>query len=409
MTGALPDELRGVGWARLLAKARRRLEASGGLAIGAIGLTDPSDDERRIIIGVTGRHRPPSVGRLEVHLSDVDGWLHRAYGMGLADVLEAVGPPLRDRPAEHAAEREARETMRAAVAASRYGGQDWCQEWLDRLERGGTLTRLARRGGVPELVWAVAVLDALPADGVPLPVLAERVCGDTKALAGTPLATLVLQAVAGWRGLPVPSGAAEQRQLWDAVGVIVDDLASQVLVLNLPARGGLLGDWLSSAAAAGLPFRVTLQQVVASPLVVTASVVYVCENPAVLRAVASRLGAGSAPLLCTEGVASVACRLLLGAARQGGAVIKWRNDFDWPGLRMTAAAVAEFGAVPWRMGADDYGAALRRAPSAELLAGSPVSSPWDPALASAMAEGGRAVMEERLLDELISDLAVGHK
>jgi uncharacterized protein (TIGR02679 family) len=401
-------EVRGPGWSRLLARARRRLEASGGVAAGSVGLSDPSDDERRVVIGITGRHRPPTVGRLAVQLSDVDGWLRRAYGMGLADVLARLGPPLRDRPAERTAEQAARAAMRDAVLSGRYGGQPWCREWLDRLDRDGTLTKLARRaGGADEMRRAVAVLDALPADAVPLPVLAERVCGDTKALAGTPVASMVLRAVAGWRDLPATGGAAAQRRLWDAVGVIVDDLASQALVLNLPATSGLLGQWLAGAAGAGIPFRVTLQQLIAAPVAIRAPVVYVCENPAVLRTAAEALGPRSAPLLCTEGVGSVACRVLLAAARAGGAEVRWRNDFDWPGLRMTGAAVVEHGAVPWRMGAADYRAALSRAPGAGPLAGSPAASAWDPDLADAMRAEGRAVMEERLVEELVADLAAG--
>ncbi|WP_246341799.1 TIGR02679 domain-containing protein [Streptomyces physcomitrii] len=36
------------------------------------------------------------------------------------------------------------------------------------------------------------------------------------------------------RGVPLGSGAESRRELWDAFDVIVDDLASRVLVLNLP-------------------------------------------------------------------------------------------------------------------------------------------------------------------------------
>lgn len=184
--------------------------------------------------------------------------------------------------------------------------------------------------------------------------------------------------------------------------VIVDDLASQVLVFNLPATGGPLGEWMSSAAASGLPFGVTLHQLLASPVTVTAPVVYVCENPAVLRTAAERLGAASAPLVCTEGVASVACRRLVAAARSGGAALRWRNDFDWPGLRMTGAAIADFGASPWRMSADDYSAVVADVTVTEPLTGSPATSTWDPALAEAMVATGRAVMEERLVDAATS-------
>jgi hypothetical protein len=37
--------------------------------------------------------------------------------------------------------------------------------------------------------------------------------------------------------------AAERRDLWDRAGVLVDDLVSRVLVLNLPAEGEGLGEW----------------------------------------------------------------------------------------------------------------------------------------------------------------------
>src|SRR6478672_7263341 len=45
------DELQGEGWTRLLTAARRRLERTGGALDGDIGLTRPSDAERRTVIG----------------------------------------------------------------------------------------------------------------------------------------------------------------------------------------------------------------------------------------------------------------------------------------------------------------------------------------------------------------------
>jgi hypothetical protein len=41
----------------------------------------------------------------------------------------------------------------------------------------------------------------------------------------------------------------------------------------------------------------------------------------------------------------------------------------------------------------------------EPLRGAPAESPWDPALAAALHERGRAVMEERIIPELLADLA----
>jgi hypothetical protein len=87
---------------------------------------------------------------------------------------------------------------------------------------------------------------------------------------------------------------------------VVDDLASRALVLNLSAHGAGLGEWLTSAAGFGAPFYVTLHQLVTLPVVVRRPVVYVCENPAVLRRAAAELGGRSAPLVCTEGRPSTA-------------------------------------------------------------------------------------------------------
>jgi len=398
--------LRADGWGRLLAAARRRLEQTGGSPDGSIGLRSPSDAERRIVIGITGSHRSANASHIRVPLRAVEAWLRRNVGAGLAETLTIMdGRPLDDRAGDRRRETSARDAALALAMRSRHASTPWYEEWLASITRDGTLTRIVRRGG--ELAAAVTVLDALPTDArpaevVPLPVLAEQAVGDTKALSGTPLAALVLRALALRYASPAPSTAEEVRTLWEVVGVIVDDLASQVLVLNMPATGGALAGWLSSATREALPFRVTLQQLMASPVVIDVPAVYVCENPAVLRAAATVLGAACAPLVCTEGVPSVACSRLLEAA--GSATIHWRNDLDWPGLRMTAQAIKRFGALPWRMSTADY---LAAADDGAPLTGTPVASPWDDSLAEAMREAGRSVMEERLLSRLLADLDCG--
>jgi uncharacterized protein (TIGR02679 family) len=398
--------LRADGWGRLLAAARRRLEQTGGSPDGSIGLRSPSDAERRIVIGITGSHRSANASHIRVPLRAVEAWLRRNVGAGLTETLTIMdGRPLDDRAGDRRRETSARDAALALAMRSRHASTPWYEEWLASITRDGTLTRIVRRGG--ELAAAVTVLDALPTDArpaevVPLPVLAEQAVGDTKALSGTPLAALVLRALALRYASPAPSTAEEVRTLWEVVGVIVDDLASQVLVLNMPATGGALAGWLSSATREALPFRVTLQQLMASPVVIDVPAVYVCENPAVLRAAATVLGAACAPLVCTEGVPSVACSRLLEAA--GPATIHWRNDLDWPGLRMTAQAIKRFGALPWRMSTADY---LAAADDGAPLTGTPVASPWDDSLAEAMREAGRSVMEERLLSRLLADLDCG--
>ncbi|MFD7136723.1 TIGR02679 family protein [Streptomyces sp. NPDC059894] len=414
------DELRGEGWTRLLAAARRRLERTGGALDGDISLTGPSEAERRTVIGITGRYRPETAQRLAVPLRDLDGYLYDRYGTGLLQTLGRLHGPLRDRPAERADEESRRDQALRSVRSSRLAGQGWFVAWLERIAADGTLTRLVRRGDAPLLDAAARVLERLCGDGdrrtgsperssavLPLPVLAEWATGDTKALVpGTPLEQLVLRALTQrvGDGRAVPRDRAGRRALWESAGAIADDLASQVLVLNIGARGDtVVCDWLRDAAGFGIPFRLTLHQLATDPVVPAARTIFVCENPAVLRAAAGELQDTGGALVCTEGVPSAACHKLLGDAVRAGARLHWRADFDWAGLRITADAVARHGAHPWRMTAADYTAALGEGGSTPL-AGPPAASPWDPRLALAMEASGSTVMEERLLPALLSDL-----
>lgn len=405
-----PTASPGEDWQRLLAAARRRLESTGGLLEGTVGLTDPSEAERRVVIGITGRYRPETVRRLSVDLASMDAALREAHGQGLLTILARLYGPLRDRPGKRRAEAEGRDRLRAALDASRHAGEPWYTAWAEGITADGTLTRLLRRKDTHLLPWALAVLDRLPVpDGhpaLPLPVLAEQTTGDTKALApGSPLASLVLRALALRAGVNPPRDRGGQRLLWERFGAVADDLASQVLVLNLRTAGShVIAGWLNDAADLGIPFRLTLHQLATDPVVPGAREIFVCENPAVLRATTAELGPDSAPLVCTEGVPSAACRRLLDAATQAGARLRVRADFDWPGLRIVGSALATPGAAPWRMAAADYHTAVAEGVSTPL-AGPPAPSPWDPELAVLMAEQGRTVMEERLLPALLEDLA----
>ncbi|MGW1257687.1 TIGR02679 family protein [Streptomyces sp. NPDC002513] len=402
------EELRGEGWTRLLAAARRKLERTSGALDGEIGLFAPSETERRTVIGVTGRYRPETAKRLAVPLTALDAYLYDRYGTGLLQTLGRLNGPLRDRPAERADEDTHREQVLASAYSSRLATESWFASWLDRLAADGTLTRLLRRGDAPLIDAAVRVLEKLPEDAsriLPLPVLAEWATGDTKALVpGTPLEQLVLRALAQRTGDDVPRERAGRRALWESAGAIADDLASQVLVLGVRPEGDtVVCDWLHDAADFGIPFRLTLHQLASDPVVPAAGDLFVCENPAVLRAAAAELEAGSAALVCTEGVPSAACQKLLADAARAGARLHWRADFDWTGLRITAAAVERHGAHPWRMTTADYREALGQG-QATPLGGPPAASPWDPELARVMAESGQAVMEERLLPALLADL-----
>ncbi len=385
--------------------ARRSVERSGGELDGAITLSTPTEAERKLLIGLTGRHRPPGVKSVRIPLTILDAAVHAETGLSLIAALAVLNGPVRNRPSERFEEDRFRtETLTDAVRrVGPHGSESWFVGWLDQLAADGTLTRLVRRGDADQLGWACSVLALLPGRETSLPVLAERATGNTKALSGTPIATLVLRALSARDGAPAPTSAAERRERWEAAGVIVDDLASQVLVLGLrPAEDHVIATWLQDAADFGIPFRLTLHQLTIDPITLTAPHVFVCENPAVLRAAVADWDADCAPLICTEGVPSGACHRLL--ARATG-TIHWRGDFDWTGVRTTAAAAVRHRAHPWRMSTADYLAALD-APMAETepLRGAAAASPWEPELAPTMADRGRAVMEERLIPLLLGDL-----
>ena len=362
------------------------------------------DETRRAISGILGRPIRPGTVATTVELGSLDELLRRADPTwDLRSVVEHHHGPLPDRAGDAQEQASAIATARDH-ARSLAPDEPWVDTWLTDLDR-GMLTRLHTRGELDLLSTAARVLAVLPADGVPLPALASQVTGDTKALGPTTLAGLVLRGLARWLNEPAARSAAERRVLWEAAGVVPDDLASQVLVLNLAPTGSALAGWLTEAASAGLPFRLTLHQLVRQPLDhVEVGPVFVCENPAVLRVAAEQLGGRSAPLVCTEGRPSVACLRLLDGLVAAGADIRYHGDFDWPGLRIGASLLAATGGRPWRFGAADYLDAVERFGPRSPLAGPMAASPWDPDLARAMADVGRTIYEEDVLDVLLHDL-----
>jgi uncharacterized protein (TIGR02679 family) len=400
---------------RLFDAARRSLERTGGDLSRTVTVKTPDDAERRAIIGITGQYRPEGVGVLVVRLADVDEAVREATGVDLSRLLEQMGPMLRDRPAERQRLTEGREDALRAAEKSRLSTRGWFQSWLAELSADGTLTRLVNSGEPDQLRNAVRVLEwveqrmDIKAGPTQLAELAATITGDTKTLNhGTTLATLVLRALAFRLGADRPKTTEDRRDLWDRSGIIVDDLASRVLVLNLTADGAGLGEWLTSARALGTPFYVTLHQLVTLPITVRPGVlVHVCENPAVLRRAAAELGPVASPLLCTEGQPSTAFHRLAKVVAAAGGRLRYHGDFDWPGVGIAGAVIARHGARPWHFGAPDYERAVRATgPDNQVsLAGTAQATPWDPALARAMSALNQVVYEESVADSLIADLS----
>jgi uncharacterized protein (TIGR02679 family) len=395
-----------LGW--LVERIRAKLERGEPLD-GTVTLVGATPAQRRGAAGLLGR----SAGRgtsLSVELPAVATELFRAGAApSLQAAVEELGGPVRDLMAERAADLQQWGDVLEGLRACRLFRLPWYRDWLEAIRRDGTATRMIRQGRGKQLKLAAAVLERLPdgsgqASAVVLSTLAAAVTGDERALTDGPLAGLVLRALAIREGVQAPASREAQQALWAAAGLVTDDLASQVLVLNLRAGGEPAGRWLTEAADAGQPFRLTLRQLTTHPVLPWALEIYVCSSSALVRAAADELGASCPALVCTEGAPSVACRLLLEAAASSASTVHWHGDFSWPGLRSAATAIRRLGARPWQLAASDYQAAL--ACGSDPLRGRAESSPWDPRLAEMMQRSGRMVGEQRVLSALLSDLAV---
>lgn len=390
----------------LVERCRERLERGGGVS-GTVSLRAPSDEQREALDRFLGR-RGTTGATLVVDLERVERVLREAeIADELREAVEYLTGELVDRPA--LARREARAWARVeALVLDHAEARPELRSWWAAVQRDGYLRRASNGDAdrAVELVELVlAVLEQLPADGIPLPELAASVAGNSHALDGGPLGTLVLRALAAGAGSDDCSAPEDRRELWAAAGVMCDELSSPALVLNLrSADRGLTGRMLEAYGEAGEPARLSVRQLLRHPpdfAPFQGRAVFVCENAAIMAAAAARLGSRAAPLVCTEGQFRTAVRVLLGLLSRLGAQLYARADFDWAGVHIVRRVTDQFGARPWRMGTTDY----RVASAGPALKGQPADTPWDSELRHAMIARGTAVHEEQIADRLLTDLA----
>jgi uncharacterized protein (TIGR02679 family) len=407
------------GW--LVRRARDRLEAGRPLT-GTVTLAGATVEQRRAIERLTGR--PPRSGTsLSVSLPEVDRVL-RESGAAPGGLAEAValltGPPRdlnRDRSDLASAWAAAFAPLDGAVAA-----RPELAAWRGWLDATGVVRRLAP---APDVALALlgqvaAVLRRLPSRGIPIGRLAAECCGDAHALDdGRPTGTLALSAVRALAGLPFAAEVSgeSRRAVWASSGVHLDELSSLVLCLGLPGDARTpLGRVLALQREAGQPAVLTLRQLRFHDEALPTGSVWICENPVVIAAAADELGSRCPPLVCVGGQPSAAGWRLLDLLAAGGAEFGYHGDFDWGGIRIANAVrqrVAQSQSIwrPWRYDRDAYEAgatamlAAQAAARPPRLAGEPVSTPWDPRLATAMTRHDVRVEEELSLDILLADLA----
>ncbi|MFD6856893.1 DUF2399 domain-containing protein [Rhodococcus sp. NPDC060090] len=396
MSWAGSNELRAV-----LDRARRHLERNGLQVTGKITVpvTEEAPHLYRLALAMRGVDVNSASPTVPIYIRSLDIFLRLPLngGRSLLEVLHAESP-LVDRPAERAAKKEAIDRawdrIHTILAAPEH------RQWLELLN--------AARVTTPDLISGTMrdvahILVALPAEGASPVELADHALGDTKALTDTPVRRWVLRILAAARGVSPPSTGAERAALWEQFGVLDSGLTSRVLTLGVRLGGHPSAVTISEAAAdAGIHQVWTLAQLRTWTATLTADEVYVCENPTVVQAAERELGALCKPLVCTEGQPSEAVRRLMSTAR---GTVYWRGDFDWTGLRTTGRACTELDALPWLMDAATYREALNRGDSETLKStDTRAESPWDPELATALERSGRAVMEERVIPELLEHL-----
>jgi len=397
--------------ARLWDAVAERLQRNGLSPRGIIVLDGLERAERFALAGLVGSR----VGdRARIDLALLDNRL-RSTGVatGLVAAVASRRGPLVDRPGARAAAVADRnavwETARSELSACGMGAAPWVEAWLQNIRP--VVGRLPGDRAAAVVATAVRCFSRLPWDGPQRgrTELASSVAGDSHALDdGSVLGALVLRAIAARVGALVPDAAAGRRQLWEQAGVQSDEVSTTVLSLGLrPGGSSATAAAVRARSDAGCESHLTLRDLRRLDRCVAAGTpVWVCENPRVLEAA---MDAGSRQVVvCTAGNPTVVVTTLLDRLVADGARLRYRGDFDWPGVAIANRVITTFGAAAWRMGVADYEAALVRAGATlvELapLEGRPIAAVWEPVLSAAMERAGRVVHEEAILDLLVADL-----
>jgi hypothetical protein len=104
------------------------------------------------------------------------------------------------------------------------------------------------------------------------------------------------------------------------------------------------------------------------------------------------------------GQPSTAFHKLARTAVAAGGELAYHGDFDWPGVAIAAKVIDRHGARPWRMTAGDYLSGVNASDTSVVLRGEPVPTPWEPGLGETMRATGRAIYEEAVAGQLLTDL-----
>ncbi|WP_344805444.1 TIGR02679 family protein [Microlunatus ginsengisoli] len=342
---------------------------------------------------------------VRIDLSALDSRLRERSGVGGLDaVLTALhGTPPQDRRAARA-ERDAART-RPLVLALDLVRTRWAADWVAGLRSTGLLT--SRLDAETTITQAARVLNQLT-DGEGQTwsrvELGASLLGDAHALDRDRLLHhIVLRGLAAARGTAPPERSRDRERLWTSFSVEPDLLSRTCLAFGLRPPGAGVAARLRAAADDGDPVHLTewdLRSLAAfGPP--TGTTVLICENPRVVEAMADHQ-VDSWAAVCTAGEPNLVVGAVLTRLRDAGADLRYHGDFDWPGIAIANRVIAQFGAQPWHLAADDYLAAVRS--DAPPLTGTPVQPAWDNELGAAMRANKHAVHEESVLTGLLAEM-----
>lgn len=430
--GQLPSpevcsELTRAGLEPLLAAAWQKIyEQSGLRGQVRVALTRPQQQELANLLG-----HPARRGDLtQVDLRELDSALRQSrYHVGLEDVLEAIFGPLVTRRQERE-EAAIRWQEWLAALQAKLPSPPAVRAWFDGIAEGASPSgRWVRRtygsqpdraaGAVTAVGKALAVLPGQRGGHELLAVFAATVTGDPHAFdAGEPAGAL-LECALGERFGPPAEGlrASEARALLlDRAGLGVDQVSSTVLVAHLASATleGRPHPLVAAMTACGGAWAVTLGEVRQwGSASAHRGRAYVVENPPVFEWLLRRLGRETAgwrtTLICTGGFLSAAAVCLLDLLAAKGTELWYGGDFDRNGLAIASWLAGRYPEQfrPWRMGPEDYqaavahgGRALPEKDEAYLLG---LAGPLA-ATARAVASGGQAAFQEQLVAQLCEDM-----
>jgi len=379
---------------RAILAARDKREQRGASGDGRLVIHDLTAEEALALDGLlfTCRRKPILPGTtLRVALSQFEAALASCRINPRVEYERVGGRPLRDLPAERAAEQGRRSEFRSwLMSHPAVVARPAVAEWFEQAVRQGRV----HDGMRPLVEQALEVLTALPGEHtVQRGVLAARMlCGDPHSLdVGTPLHGLSVSLLAAAAGVEYEISA---REVWATWNVLVDPVSSNVAALNLP----LIGNGPAAAIARavhGTHVVLTYGQLSAGELRWATGVpCFSCENPSVLIAAEQQLGAACPPLVCTAGRPSDAVRKLFSIVYRAGVRVRHHGDFDEAGLQILRDLEERYDAVAWRFDREALHEAVGgRAPAnvAETLEDGVLR------LACGLAE-------EMVIDDLIADL-----